>query len=233
MEMQGRLRSLPCCFVAAATTKHLSFSAMPTDYIFANTLYVFTTDRWDLFAVAQSTLHEVWARKYSGSLETRLRYSPSDCFNTYAFPVGLWQTADPSLAKLGERYHAHRKALMQSLGLGLTKIYNLFHDRDLSPETVARVSKRNPDTVALGFEALLELRRLHVALDIAVRDAYGWHDLDLEHDFHEVETLPENDRPPLHHQPHRPPRGAQAPARRKPCPRQGRGEESHTQGSAR
>ena len=83
---------------------------------------------------------------------------------------------------------------MQSLWLGLTKIYNLFHDRDLSPETVARVSKRNTDTVALGFEALLELRRLHVALDIAVRDAYGWHDLDLEHDFHEVETLPENDR---------------------------------------
>ena len=23
---------------------------------------------------------------------------------------------------------------------------------------------------------------------------YGWQDLDLEHDFHEVETLPENDR---------------------------------------
>ena len=194
MEMQGRLRSLPRCFVAARTTKHLSFSAMPTDYIFSDALYVFTTDRWDLFAVVQCTLHEVWARKYSGSLKQDLRYSPSKCFNTYAFPVGLWQIADPGLATLGERYHTHRKALMQSLWLGLTKIYNLFHDRDLSPETVARVSKRNPDTVALGFEALLELRTLHVALDIAVRDAYGWHDLDLEHDFHEVETLPENDR---------------------------------------
>ncbi len=31
-------------------------------------------------------------------------------------------------------------------------------------------------------------------LDIAVRDAYGWQNLDLEHDFHEVETLPEHDR---------------------------------------
>jgi hypothetical protein len=35
---------------------------------------------------------------------------------------------------------------------------------------------------------------LHVALDIAVRDAYGWTDLNLGHDFVEVETLPENDR---------------------------------------
>ena len=41
---------------------------------------------------------------------------------------------------------------------------------------------------------MLELRRLHVTLDIAVRDTYGWQDLDLEHDFHEVETLPENDQ---------------------------------------
>jgi len=30
--------------------------------------------------------------------------------------------------------------------------------------------------------------------DLAVRDAYGWQDLDLEHAFHEVETLPDNDR---------------------------------------
>ena len=188
------LRSLETCFVAAATTKHLNFSAMPTDYIFTHALYVFTTDRWDLFAVVQSTLHEVWARKYSGSLETRLRYSPSDCFDTFAFPVGLWKTTDPGLAKLGERYHTHRKELMQSLWLGLTKIYNLFHVRDLSVERVAKISKKHADTAAAGFEALLEMRRLHVALDIAIRDAYGWQDLDLEHDFYEVETLPENDR---------------------------------------
>ena len=83
---------------------------------------------------------------------------------------------------------------MQSLWLGLTKIYNLFHARDLSLERVAKISKKDADTAAAGFEALLEMRRLHVALDIAIRDAYGWQDLDLEHDFYEVETLPENDR---------------------------------------
>ena len=188
------IQGLPHCFVAAATTKHLNFSVMPTDYVFTHALYVFTTDRWDLFVVVQSTLHEVWARKYSGSLETRLRYSPSDCFDTFAFPVGLWQTADAGLAELGERYNAHRKALMQTLWLGLTKIYNLFHARDLSPTTVTQVSKKDADTAADGFEALLELRRLHVQLDLAVRDAYGWQDLDLEHGFYEIETLTENDR---------------------------------------
>ena len=194
VEMVSRIYNLPHCFAAARTTKHLSFSAVPTEYVFSDALYVFTTDRWDLFTVVQSTLHEVWARKYSGSLKQDLRYSPSKCFDSFAFPVELWQTADADLAELGERYHAHRKEWMLSLWLGLTKIYNLFHARDLSPEMVAQVSKKDADTAAAGFEALLELRRLHVQLDLAVRDAYGWQDLDLEHGFHEVETLTENDR---------------------------------------
>ena len=179
MEMVSRIHNLSRCFVAARTTKHLNFSAIPTDYVYSDALYVFCTDRWDLFAVTQSTLHEVWARKYSGSLKQDLRYSPSKCFDTFAFPAGLWQTADSGLAERGERYHAHRKELMLSLWLGLTKIYNLFHARDLSPEIVTQVSKKAAYIAAAGFEALLELRCLHVELDIAVRDAYGWQDLDL------------------------------------------------------
>jgi hypothetical protein len=187
-------RALSYCFVTANTTKHMSWSALPTDIVISHPQNVFTTDRWDLFAVVQSTLHEVWARKYSGSLKQDLRYSPSKCFDTFAFPANLWQAADPALAELGESYHEHRKALMRFLWLGLTKVYNLFHARDLSPEMVAQVSKKDASAAAAGFEGLLELRRFHIALDLAVRDAYGWHDLDLEHDFHDVETLAENDR---------------------------------------
>ena len=191
--LYNSIRNLPHCFVAARTTKHLNFSAMSTDYVYID-VNVFTTDRWDLFAVVQSTLHELWARKYSGSLKQDLRYSPSKCFDTFTFPAGLWQNTNPVLADLGERYHTHRTELMRSLWLGLTKIYNFFHEGDLSIEKVARVSKKDADTAAIGFETLSELRLLHVELDIAVRDAYGWQDLDLEHGFHEVETLPENDR---------------------------------------
>jgi hypothetical protein len=194
MQIYRRISPLSCCFVTAATTKHFNFSAAPTSYVFTHALYVFATDRRDLYAVVQSTLHEVWARKYSGALETRLRYSPSDCFETFAFPEGLWQAANRTLAAIGERYHEHRKSLMLSLWLGLTDIYNLFHARDLSPAKVAKVSKKPETESERGYQGLLELRRLHRELDLAVRDAYGWHALDLGHDFREVETLPENDR---------------------------------------
>jgi len=48
---------------------------------------------------------------------------------------------------------------------GLTKTYNRFH---------------NPDCTDVGIQ---KLRDLHVEMDNAVRDAYGWSDLDLEHDW--------------------------------------------------
>ncbi len=188
------LQSIDRCFVAAITTKHLNFSAVSTDMVFTNALYVFTTDRWDLNAVVQSTLHEVWARKYSGALETRLRYSPSDCFETFPFPEGLWQTASSILAEIGERYHEHRRGLMRQLWLGLTDIYNLFHTPDLTPVVVAKISKKSQEEAEAGYQGILELRRLHRQLDESIRDAYGWQALDLGHNFHEVETLPENDR---------------------------------------
>ena len=188
------IRGYKRCFASARTTKHLNFSAMPTNYVFSDAINVFSTGRWDLFAVVQSTLHEVWARKYSGSLKQDLRYSPSDCFDTYPFPDGLWQNENLALAKLGEQYHTKRKELMQSLQLGLTKIYNLFHAKDLTIEQVIKVSKRDEATATTGHAGLLQLRDLHVELDKAVRDAYDWQNLELNHDFHEVKTLPENDR---------------------------------------
>jgi hypothetical protein len=51
---------------------------------------------------------------------------------------------------------------------GLTKTYNRVH---------------NPDDDSSGIP---DLRDLHFALDLAVRNAYGWSDIDLEHGFHDT-----------------------------------------------
>lgn len=189
-----RLAEMKHCFITARVTKHLSWSSSSAEMVFTDKVDIFTTSRWDLFTVVQSTLHEVWARKYSGTLKQDLNYTPSDCFDTFPFPRGLWQTENPHLATLGEQYHEHRRQLMLSLWLGLTDVYNLFHARDLSVERVQKASGKPLEVAQAGYAGLLELRRLHRALDLAVRDAYGWLTLELGHDFHAVETLAENDR---------------------------------------
>ena len=200
-ELYDRLRALKHCFVISRHTKFMSFSAAPTNIVFTDALKVYTTARWFDFAIVQSTIHEVWARKYSGALETRLRYSPSDCFENYAFPQLLSSTTEGELEQIGERYHEHRRELMLKLQLGLTKTYNLFHDREVSVELVAKESKQPVPLAESAHADLLQLRTLHVQMDQAVLAAYGWHQpsdagpaLALRHDFYEVDYLPENDR---------------------------------------
>jgi DNA-binding PadR family transcriptional regulator len=155
---------------------------------------VFATDRWDQYAVVQSTIHEVWARKYSGALKQDLRYSPSDCFGTFAFPAGQWQQTNEDLATIGERYHEFRRDLMLRLWLGLTDIYNLFHAPDLDARLAKLFTKRekSPDWQAAAsvppehratagtltpdqaHDAIHHLRTLHRELDYTVLEAYGW-----------------------------------------------------------
>ena len=57
-----------------------------------------------------------------------LRYTPSDCFETFPFPND-WRT-QPTLEAPGKAYYEFRAAVMLRSGEGLTKTYNRFHDPD-------------------------------------------------------------------------------------------------------
>ena len=86
-----------------------------------------------------------------------LRYTPSDCFETFPFPENF--ETDPKLEAVGKEYYEFRAALMVRNNEGLTKTYNRFHDPN----------ETSPD--------IKKLRELHAAMDRAVLDAYGWTDL--------------------------------------------------------
>ena len=74
------------CLVTSRHSKHLLFSFQPTGRIFSEATNVFALQSHSSFAVLQSRIHEAWARLLSSSLEDRLRYAASDCFETFPFP---------------------------------------------------------------------------------------------------------------------------------------------------
>ena len=122
---------------------------------------------------------------------------------------------------------------MLAIELGLTKLYNLFHSPDLAivhttdvvlddkafekkySKNAGQLRKhlaktRGTCTFNEAVAGIIELRRLHVDMDTAVFEAYGWQDMvhnnypSIEnankekstklHDFYEVDYQPENDR---------------------------------------
>jgi hypothetical protein len=190
----NRLKKISSCFLIARTTKYLNFSISETKRVFTDALFVYVNDEYSKFTILQSTIHNEWARKYSGSLETRLRYSPSDCFVNFPFPQKLTKDMETNLNQQGEEYHEHRRQLMLKMQLGLTKTYNLFHTKELTLTHVIEASKQEEQTCESAFKDILTLRKLHKQMDEIVLQAYGWQDINLSHDFYEVDYLPENDR---------------------------------------
>ena len=136
---------------------HHAIARMPANMVFAHSLIVVPVHSDAAFCTLQSRPHEIWARFFGSSMKDDLRYTPSDCFETYPFPWG-WDK-HPGLEAVGKAYYDFRAELMVGNDEGLTKTYNRFHDPD----------ERDP--------RIEQLRDLHTDMDRAVLNAYGWGDI--------------------------------------------------------
>ncbi len=187
MDLYKTIASMSRVLCKARHSPNCAFEFTPTQNVFQDSLNIFSIELYADFVVLSSTIHESWAWKYGSTLgDNTLRYSPTDCFETFPFPAclqeGSRKGAKPqsmsglsdfaalreTLETIGEQYHTHRQQIMRNRQEGLTKTYNRFHAPGETADDIA------------------ELRRLHIEMDNAVAVAYGWGDLDLGHGFHQT-----------------------------------------------
>ncbi len=150
--------------VIALVSKTVMPMRVPGGQVFSHALGVFATDSFAQQAILSSSLHQLWAITYGSTLETRVRYTPSDVFETFPRPPET-----PELDAIGRTLDTERREIMLRRNLGLTKLYNLVNDPEVP-------SASDPDVA--------RLREIHVELDHAVMAAYGWGDVPLNHGFH-------------------------------------------------
>ncbi|MET9368277.1 type IIL restriction-modification enzyme MmeI [Streptomyces griseoflavus] len=161
--MVEEIATLEKVIVIALVSKYLAPARVPTGQVFAHKLAVLADPTAAKLALVCSAQHEIWARKWSSTLEGRLNYSPTDVFETFPFPP-----VTTPLTASGENLEQARKTAMSTYNIGLTSLYNRVHtETDLALEIAA-------------------IRDAHVEIDRAVADAYNWTDLNLQHDFYET-----------------------------------------------
>jgi hypothetical protein len=169
--------NVPGLYSAIGSLKHVlircrvselhMMALVPNGWVYSDATVVFAFDDYFHFALLQSNVHEAWVWKNASSLESRNRYTPTDCFETFAFPQAPAETARAEAECLGETYHEHRRQTTLARQLGLTKTYNLLHKPECTDADIAR------------------LRELHAEMDRAILACYGWTDIDLGHGFHQ------------------------------------------------
>lgn len=170
--------------------------------IYDQSLSVFALNDEFFISILSSEFYYSWVYKYGGSMRAYPRFNPSD-FETFPFPPGFEPNGGRAkadsvirnqLESLGTRLDADRREIMLRLDIGLTRLYNLYHTQELTAEAVVKAAKCPAEDAAWTVQKIDALRALHKTIDETVRDAYGWQDIPLQHDFHELEFLPENDR---------------------------------------
>ena len=162
--------------VAGRVGKYFNPSVVDNDVIFHEKCVVFAVD--DVYAYAalfNSSPVDAWVWKHSSRMKLDLNFSPSDAVETFPF---LEPAEIKRFDKLGREYLQARHQVMTDPAnpIGLTKLYNRFHNVGDSDQRIER------------------LRELHLDIDAAVMSAYGWNDIDLGHGYHEQPYLSENDR---------------------------------------
>jgi len=133
------------------------------DQVLSHKTVVFAYDDAFHFGVLTSSFHWRWAVRYGSSMRNDPVYAPSDVFVTFPQPE-----FSAAVESAGKQLDEHRSARMIAANEGLTDTYNRVHE----------ATDKTAD--------IIRLRELHIDLDYAVRDAYRWDDLDLEHGFHPV-----------------------------------------------
>ncbi|MBW2663081.1 MAG: N-6 DNA methylase [Deltaproteobacteria bacterium] len=189
-----KTKDLKRVIVVAQVSKTIAFSFVDSKQVFDAKLIVFTLEEYRYFSVLQSNFHYNWAWKYCTTMKSDLSYGIERIFETYPFPQNLSEKDKDEIEIIGSEYHVDRQQLMYKIKLGLTKIYNLFHEKELSTDDVIKACKCSQDICEESYREIIKLREMQKQLDETVLKAYGWQDIDLAHDFYEVDYLPESDR---------------------------------------
>lgn len=169
MGMRKAIASLQKVIVIAQVSKTLMPQFVNSKQVLDAKLIVFASDAAADLAVLSSSMHRDWVIKYGTSMRQDPTYVPSAVFVPFPRP----QNTD-ALAAIGKALDEERREIMLRRQLGLTKLYNLVNDPDISDSSDVDVAR---------------LREIHRHLDETVMAAYGWSDVRLNHGFYEYRKM--------------------------------------------
>jgi hypothetical protein len=80
-----------------------SIAFVPTNIVMSEATVVFVFDDYVSFVILQAMAHTEWLNHHSSSMRTDVRYTPTDCFETFPFP-----TSTANLEEIGEKSVNHK-----------------------------------------------------------------------------------------------------------------------------
>ncbi len=169
-DLRRSLTGMQRYIATGQTAKHRAFQFLDGRILPDDKLIAIALDDAYFLGVLSSRTHVVWALAAGATLEDRPVYNKSSCFDAFPFPVAT-AAQQTRIRDLAEQIDAHRKRVLATHDeLTLTGLYNVLEKLKAG----AALTAKEKTIHDLGLVAVL--KQLHEELDVAVLDAYGWHD---------------------------------------------------------
>ncbi len=156
-DLRSAVRQLPRYIATARVAKHRLFVWQRAPLVVDGQLVITARADDTTLGLLHSRFHELWSLRLGTSLEDRPRYTPTTCFETFPFPVGLTPAdtghqcteALPDGAVIPAQLSAHARVSAESIASAAARLVAL---RDLwlnPPEWTEHV----PEVVPLGMKS--------------------------------------------------------------------------------
>jgi hypothetical protein len=153
-------------FARARTSDYHTIERIPANVVHLDSAVIFLYEDLAIFSVLQSSVHEIWSRKYSSSLGSGMRYIVSACFDTFPFPViDANSLISQDLSTTGRFFIETRSAICERRGISRSELMSCVYDS----------SNTDVDIVSL--------RQAISKLDKSVLLSYGWGDIKTDYSF--------------------------------------------------
>ena len=161
IEMRKALAGLSRYIVTSRVAKHRLFSFIDGAVLPDSALTVFALDDDYSFGILNSRIHKLWSSKMGSQLESRPRYTPTTCFETFPFPRPDEEQRQ-AIATAANTLNQLRENWLNPLD-EFGRPY-LEGSAELKRRTLTNLYNQNPTW----------LQNAHAELDAAVAAAYGW-----------------------------------------------------------
>ena len=158
--MRKALKNLERYIVTPTISKHRLFVWLPKEVLPDHALIAIARDDDYTFGVLHSRFHEAWALTMGSQLESRPRYTPTTCFETFPFPKPD-EAQRSAIAEAARRLNELREGWLNPL------------KEDGQPALTGKTLRQRTLT-KLYNDPEKWLSDAHGTLDDAVAAAYGW-----------------------------------------------------------
>ena len=158
--MRKALGGLDRFLTTPTIAKHRLFKWLGADILADHALIAIADDSDYTFGVLHSRVHELWALAMGTQLESRPRYTPTTCFETFPFPEPTDAQRD-AIAHAAAELNRLRENWLNPVD---THGNPALDANQLRRRTLTNLYNQRPTWLA----------NTHALLDAAVADAYGW-----------------------------------------------------------